>query len=278
MPPGIPPLYPMGVGQIVDASIKLYRQHWKLLISIVAIPLAVLSFLRALLVQHYVPTGVSLTPFNPPPSSTVISNSVGPLLGITLGFLLIQYLVVTPFLTAAVARASADLYLNRPVTVPDVYRAAMKRFWSILGALILLSLAIAGGFILLIVPGIIFAVRLVLSPVPVMLEGAGPGRALGRSWQLSRGNFWRMVGLGMLVVILEEIVAGIITVIPALLAHLAGPAGWVISGAGSAAGLILVTPFQIIALVLLYFDLRIRKEGFDLALLAHQLQGGPGAG
>jgi len=278
MPPGIPPLYPMGVGQIVDASIKLYRQHWKLLVSIVAIPLAVLSFLRALLLQHYVPTGVSLTPFNTQTSNTVITNSIGPLLSITFGFLLIQYLVVTPFLTAAVARASADLYLNRPVTVPDVYRAALKRFWPILGALLLLALSVAGGFFLLIVPGIIFLVRLVLAPVPVMLEGAGPGRALSRSWQLSQGNFWRMVGLGLLITVLEEVVAGIISVIPALLAHFAGPVGWVISGAGAAAGLILVTPLQTIALVLLYFDLRIRKEGFDLTLLANQLQTGPVAG
>ncbi|HEU5002648.1 MAG TPA: hypothetical protein VFW71_07715 [Actinomycetota bacterium] len=272
MPPGIPPLYPMGVGQIVDASIKLYRQHWRMLIRIVAIPLAVLEFLRALLLQHYVTTGVSLSPFTPQTSNSTAAN-LGPVLSITFAFILIQYIVVTPFLTAAVARASADLYLNRPVSVRDIYRAAMKRFWPILGALILVGLASLGGFFLLIVPGIIFAVRLVIAPVPVILEGAGPGRALRRSWNLSRGNFWRMVGLGLLVGILEEIVAGIVSIIPGIVAHFAGPVGWVISGAGAAAGVILVTPFHTIALVLLYFDLRIRKEGFDLTILAQQLGG-----
>lgn len=267
----------MGVGQIIDASIKLYRQHWKLLISIVAIPLAVIEFARALILQYSVPS-LGTSPFNfnfQTSNPSAVSSSLTSVLSISLIFLLIQYLVVTPFLTAAIAKASADLYLNRPVTVADVYRAARKRFWPILGSLLLLGLASSGGFLLLIIPGIIFLVRLVLAPVPVMLEGAGPGRSLSRAWQLSRGNFWRMLGLGLLVTILEYVVSLIVSVIPAILAHFAGPVGWVFVGAGGAAGLILVTPFHTIALVLLYFDLRIRKEGFDLTILAHQLSTGP---
>ena len=69
-------------------------------------------------------------------------------------------------------------------------------------------------------------------------------------------------------------VGGFVVQVPFfVLGYLAGGAGWVFMGAGQTLAGLLTTPFSTIVLVLIYFDLRIRKEAFDLSVLAQQLQG-----
>jgi len=124
------------------------------------------------------------------------------------------------------------------------------------------------GAVLLIVPGVFFLVRLILAPVVVVLENQRGTKALGRAWRLSLNNWWRMFGLGLLTALIVELVAVAIGIIPDILAAVTGSYGWIFRGIGSAAGLVIATPFTTIALTLLYFDLRIRKEAFDLSILA----------
>lgn len=262
----------MGVGQIIDAAIRLYRRSWKVFVAIVAWPLVPLALAQALAFRNVTPTLGSFNANNPPTTlggafSTVFPGHTAALLA---AFSFIHYFLVFPFLTAAVSRAAGDMYLGRDVTVKQVYRVALGLFGAIVWVIVLVAFPVALG-LLLVIPGIYLGVRLILSPIALMLEGARGGRALGRAWALTKGNWWRMFGLGLLTILLTYIVTAIAAVAFAILAHVAGPVGWVVSGVGSAAATVIVTPFTTIVLVLAYVDLRIRKEAFDLSILASQI-------
>jgi hypothetical protein len=268
----------MSATQIVDAAIKLYRQHFKALIGLVAWLLLPFGLIRALLLRYA--SGGSAGPgaLGPQPSfgaafSAGFSAALGPHgAEVVFGFAAIQILVISPFLTLAVARASAEFYLGRDLSLGTAYRAAAGRYLAVLGAVVLAFIFEGIGYLFLIIPGIFLYIRLVLAPVTVMLEATGPFNAIERSWRLTKGNWWRIFWLLALTAITVAIVDAIVALIPNVLAHFAGPAGWIVSGLGTSAGLIIVTPFTTIVLVLVYFDLRIRKEGFDLAVVAEQLR------
>ena len=66
-------------------------------------------------------------------------------------------------------------------------------FWRYLGVSILYPLAILGGLILLIIPGIIWAVRFSFSPLIVVDTKIGPVAAMKESYAITKGSFWKLV-------------------------------------------------------------------------------------
>ena len=267
-PPGHRPgdrpfsLQPMGVGEILDAAIKLYRSQWKSLMAVVAIALVPITFLQVFLTRSLG------TPFST--TETLPADVEGTL--ITSGVLaLIQLLVVQPFLTAAVAKASADVYLGHTVFVGPTFRFAVSRIHSILWISILTGLAALLGFLLLIVPGIIVLVRYYFGSTVLVVEGKKGSRALGRSWRLAKGSFWKVLGTLLLAGILASVVESVLSVPGTLAFGAIGPAGWPLYAISLSVAAILTTPFTTLIAVLLYFDLRIRKEAFDLEVMAQEL-------
>jgi hypothetical protein len=138
------------------------------------------------------------------------------------------------------------------------------------------------GFIALFVTTIWIAVRLLVAIPVVVLEVAGPVAALRRSWQLVAGNWWRVFGIYLLAAIVVAIVGGLIQ-LPFTLARgfIAGHGSPFIGFASTAAptvsaliigaigGIIATTctrPVSAGVSVLIYADLRMRKEGLDLVL------------
>ncbi|HYV02763.1 MAG TPA: glycerophosphoryl diester phosphodiesterase membrane domain-containing protein, partial [Actinomycetota bacterium] len=134
------------------------------------------------------------------------------------------------------------------------------------------------GFLLLIIPGVIAAIRFTFGTTVVVIEGARGTKALRRSWRLAKGSFWRILGTLLLAAILAAVVTGIVTIPTTLIANGTGSpftvedaSGWPIRAVGSTIASVIVTPFTALVRVLLYFDMRIRKEGFDIAVMAHDL-------
>ena len=260
---------------MVDAAIRLYRANWKVLMGLMAWILAPFALLQALSIQLAGPVASSANPavLGSQPSPGQVLNAVfGRTLVVVLVFSLLRYLLITPFLLAAVAQAAGGVYLGREVTVGNLYRAALRRFLPVLGVLALIVVIVVSASLLLIIPGVFFFVRLFLAPIAVMLEDIGPMQAIKRSWHLTRGNWWRSFGMLLLTTLMGYIATAILGVIVLLLSQFAGPVGWVVRGLGGAVTLIILTPFTTIVYTLLYFDLRIRNEGFDLAVLADQLR------
>jgi glycerophosphoryl diester phosphodiesterase family protein len=133
-------------------------------------------------------------------------------------------------------------------------------------------------FVFLFIPAIIFfTVRFLLAVQAIVLEGKGPLAGLGRSWRLVQGSFWRVLGIVILLNLLIYIIAGI----PATIVNLAltlgsgDPLGNLVRNQAittlvTQIGVILAQPIALSIYTLLYYDLRVRKEGYDIEVMAQQ--------
>ena len=277
-------LRPLRVGEMLDVAIKLYRQHWKTFVAMVAIITVPFVFL-----QHLAFAMLEAgDPFDP------VSGSPTGLISTTIAFAALDFLLIRPFLTAAIVRSVATAYLGGVPGVGAAYDFAVRRLWSILWVLLLGILVIVGivvalfglasafvaagsreGAVLVFLPGVVLVVvlyiRWLFGPAVVVVEDQRGKAALGRSWRLSSRAFWKIVGTTLLAGLLTAIVTWLFGVVPTLLSAPLGSAGWVVRAAGSAVTSVVTTPFAIMVTVLLYFDQRIRKEGLDLAIMAQEL-------
>jgi hypothetical protein len=164
----------------------------------------------------------------------------------------------------ALARAIADRYLGRPVTVRGTYRAIRP---SIIWLVVFVFVQSLAAYLLILPPlGIYVYIALSFVPQVIVLENANVVTAIQRSWRLVQNQWWRTLGMNVLVLLIAAII-----VLPALVAGevlvFAGQP-WAISNFATqffTQGLALVyLPARLAALTLMYYDLRIRKEGYDL--------------
>jgi hypothetical protein len=261
----------MGVGEILSASITLYLRNWRAFMGIVAVTCVPLGLLE-LVANDLVPEEWSIG--GPPPTQAEVTAAV------MFGLLLVAVsLLVVPLVTGAMVKAVADACIGRRPTVGGAYGYALGVIWSLLLVTLLVSLVVVAGCVLLIIPGLVFAVRLIFATNALVVEGVRGRAALRRSWELSRGNFWRIVGITLLVGILAGMWAGVFQ-FGAILVYLgvSTTAGQILSAVASTVVQVLAVPFLTIVLVLLYFDTRLRKEGLGLSTLADEAGREPRSG
>jgi hypothetical protein len=143
------------------------------------------------------------------------------------------------------------------------------------GALGVLSLVLIMFLGLLLIFAVVLALTVCFLFVTqaVVLEGQGPVAAIGRSWKLATSSFWRVLGIYILLVLLilvltlvpsYSISAGVQLIFPDPIGDFA--IQQILTLLGTYIIQILVLPLSLIAFTLLYYDLRVRKEGFDLQL------------
>ena len=154
--------------------------------------------------------------------------------------------------------------------------------------------AVALGFLLLFGGSIVFGVlyvfvtvRILFTSQAVIAENKGPIEAIKRSWNLTKGYWWRTFGIllliGLLAFLITFVPTSIFGAIYAAIALRSGaPPDFVqqqlVNSVIQAITSVLVTPFSLIAYTLMYYDLRIRKEGFDLEQQARALVADPNTG
>lgn len=293
------------MGELLDSAFTLYRRNLGLILAITAVvqvPLALFSYVM------YRLTGITSASARLRQLSangtftaqqlTDLRTAITTVLGVVLGIGLVQLLVIQPIATAAMTRAVGDVYIDQPATFGAAYRAVGHRIWPVLavalllfltavgfvvltgGLLILLGLALgsAGAALLVvIIPVEIFFIivvytRWLFAAPSVMLERLGPIAALRRSWYLVRGATPRVFGIMLLVVIITSILSAIVS---ALLSVLTGVGDTnvqlVLTQLASLIVSILIQPITFIVVVLLYYDMRIRREAFDIEMLAANL-------
>ena len=132
-------------------------------------------------------------------------------------------------------------------------------------------------FVLLGIGALYIYTRLLVTTQAIVLEDRGPLAGMARSWRLVRGAFWRTLAIMVLMGILVYIIAAIPTAITSFALTLtSGNAlsnlvrNQIITTLMAQIGQILVLPLQLAIYTLLYYDLRVRKEGYDLELMARQ--------
>jgi len=111
---------------------------------------------------------------------------------------------------------------------------------------------VAIGFILLVIPGIIFLTMLSVAIPALVVENRRGTDAMGRSWNLVKGHFWHVLGT----IVVAAIIAGVIGAIFGLL----GGSNWFLQWIFGSIGSIITAPFSALIAILLYIDLRARTE------------------
>jgi hypothetical protein len=187
-----------------------------------------------------------------------------------------SFLVIAPLQRASMIRALAGIYLGERPGAGQSIRFGFSKLGWVLLAVLLSSLLVGLGLIALLVPGIILYIRYSFATPAVVVEGERGG-AIGRSWRLSKGLGWHIFGTLVLAFIISLIISTIISV-PSLIVTAnetvngtVSSTAWVVRAIFGAIATLVVTPFTSAVGVLLYFDARIRKEGFDLAVMAREV-------
>jgi hypothetical protein len=246
-------LQPRGVGDILTSAFELYRRHFATLIAVAAVvvvPLTIVQYYFWDLVTVTAPTESDLDRLGAEAVSPgFVRASAGALLLAVLG------LVIYQVVTGAVARTAAGSILGERLTIGEAYRYGFRRLWSILLIGLLVGLAAMAGFILFVVPGFFVLVRLIASIPALVVEGKRGREALARSWHLVRGYGWPVFG----VLVVTFLITGVVTAV------LSAPfaEGWFGQAVGAAIGQVLVSPFSALIFLLIYLDLRVRKEELD---------------
>jgi hypothetical protein len=311
--PGVIPLRPLVVGEILDGAFSSIRQNPKATLGLSAILLTitgVISTAITLIVGNLI-GGISEAnlPSNPTPAQvwhylghTLAIQGTAALVAAVLA-VLIQG-ILSGLLTAVIGRG----VLGHRITARQAWRITAPRLPALIGAafavlgllvgLLVLGLAVLGlvlfviylvgaptgvivlvgvlGFFPVLALTIWFGVMLSLAAPAVVLERQGPLQALRRSWRLVSRSFWRVFGILLLAGLIVTM-AGFILELPFgaaavlsggnfLSGHTPGLATTLISAVGRIVAGTVTRPISAGVVVLLYMDMRMRKEGLDLAL------------
>jgi hypothetical protein len=258
-----PQLRPLSVGEILDAGFRLLRYRFWTLVLSVLVPIVPLTIVATILQASTDENAYDLN------SSATTSDSGASLVGALLGGVL-QGAAIALAIAACIKVISAA-YLGERAGVGDSLRYGMSRILALIGAYLLTVLILIPGFIALIIPAIFLAVKLSVTFPAVIVERAGPPTAIRRSFNLTRGNWWRVFAVVVVVFLIAAVINFALTgvLIPALLADdVSEVTVAVLDTILSIITFAITYPLWASVLTVLYYDLRVRNEGFDLQLLA----------
>lgn len=271
-------LRPLTISDIIDASIWIYRRNFAPILGIAAVVQIPIMVVGIAVQVSIMPILMASDQSGSEVSLEQMSGAIGPMV------LLFLMGLLYPLGQAALAIGISERYLGRPISVRDAYEAALPRWGQVLWTTILYWLICYGVFIGgLFLAGfalmVWLAVRYMLGPAVInVLENRSGRDALARSWSLTAENFWRIFGaLSILMLLAAVVTYGVslpVQIVAGVLGEqnpqLALPAV-VLSQVVSSLVSLLLQPLWMIGVVLVYYDLRIRKEGFDLMIMAESL-------
>ncbi|HEU4829744.1 MAG TPA: hypothetical protein VFT04_11180 [Gemmatimonadales bacterium] len=276
-------LRPLAMGEILDHAFGLFRQLF--------VPLVVVQIITStlpLLLNLYAAAS---------DSTSALGTFATYLIAFVLGSLA----------SAATAYIISENYLGRPLGAGDALRRAVPRIGDVmvlsigvglvvviaaLPALLVIgagsAFAVLGGteggagnvgggallvllgLALLAVPFAVFSGLSIATPA-LVLESIGAGKAMSRSWHLTKGFRLRVVGLLFVVMIIVLIPMFALGIIGGMFGSGESRTTTVIFTAIIGVVSLIITPLLYCVLTLLYYDLRVRKEGYDLEVLASEL-------
>ena len=265
-------LRPLRVGEILDVAIKLYRNNFGTLVRIVLFVTVPAQILIAL-VQASTPSEFDSDSFGSFESTTTVEPELDGkafaafAIGMTLAYLI--GLVMGEIASAGCFRAIGGAYLGEEQTWQGSLRYARKRLRSLLWLTVAKNVVMVLGFLLCIVPGIYLYGAFAVTTPALMLEGVRGRKAMRRSRLLVKDRWWPVAGVLLIGTLLTSVVGGAIGALAAgafftnneIAVDVARTIGGIL-------GATLTTPVLAAVITVLYIDLRVRKEGFDLELLA----------
>jgi hypothetical protein len=226
--------------EIVDATFRLCRANYPVLVTVTGVIVA-----PALLVKLLLPFETSL------------------------GEILARLLFAVS--DGAVIAIASAAYLGRSADAGTGLRAVRGRLAALVFSSIARNLLIAVGLILLIVPGLFLFVGTFAVPMAIVLEDMKFGAAFTRAQKLVEEHIAHSLGtLLLLVVIVGALFLGLVFALEMAgeLLELDARTTDLLEDVG----LIMLYPFYNVGSMLLYYDLRIRREGFDIEQMSQDLR------
>jgi hypothetical protein len=233
-------LQPQSFGSVLRNSFGIYFRHWTTVVATTATLTAPFGLLRL-----------------------YASNSVGgSLLAIAYVFeFMAGYCVALP-LTVAIS----DICIGVKPSVPRSYQRAFKNPGRVLGTILPFSLLSLVATLALIIPGFIVGTLYMFVAPVVILEQLGGRAAFKRSRELGRGHYLRNLGVAVVAYLIVGLLLGL-------------PAGFLTAVVGDATAQVLMLPISICLIplilmpgILLYYDMRSRKEDYGAPQLAEDLK------
>ncbi|HEY3220138.1 MAG TPA: hypothetical protein VGJ80_05335 [Gemmatimonadales bacterium] len=242
-------LRPLSTGEILDGALTLLRRHFALVAGIAVVCEGIPT---AMDVYLDLTGGASQNP------GLSLLDRVLTVVGSVL-------------VTGATVRVVSEAYLGRTPLFGDAMRFAGSRFGTIFGANLMSGFLTILATLALVIPGIVVACGYSVAAQAAALESGSSSEALVRSWSLTKGFKWKALALGAVSV-------GLILVVYVGAGVLGGLLGGVMGGLDTllvvfaACVSLIIYPLISCVFTLFYYDLRVRKEGFDLEMLSRQLE------
>jgi len=310
--PGLIPLRPLGLGTILSASFMVLRRNPRPIFGLALLIMGIVTVASLILVGIVTFSGIDRSLSASAEDAATIE--AGAIVGVALTALFAVALSVVgaSILQGIVSLEVARGAVGERLRLRGLWNAAKGRLWALIGwsalvaiatlmlfaivalvAALLFALGDTAGIVsgvLAVIFGILVSVALMvwlgtffaLVPSALMIERLPLLRAIGRSWSLVSGSFWRTFGILALITVIVQVVSSVVTApvsfIGGIGSTLLDPTGNAQVSSGLFIALYIVTVIitvgisavmiviQSAAPALLYVDQRMRKEGFDLEL------------
>lgn len=264
-------LRPLGIGEILDVAIKIYRARFGVLVRAVAVVLGPVFALSAI-IRISIPSEDNLLSTQPAGTPEFDGDQFWAFLAGTVVISLLGF-IASQLATGACFKAVSGAYLDEEPSWRESLQFARSKLGPLLWLSFLQIVLLVPATLACLVPGFYLYVAWTVAAPVLLLEDVRGWSALKRSRALVKGRFWAVAGVVVLVFILTAMVQAVFLGLFAGIVAVTGNevAGAVADALGQTASSALITPLSAAVLTVLYFDLRVRKEGFDLELLAHRM-------
>ncbi|WP_303324573.1 glycerophosphoryl diester phosphodiesterase membrane domain-containing protein [Actinomyces radicidentis] len=313
--PGIIPLRPLGITEIIGGAVDALRANPRAMFLPALVVMTVIGLVSALL------SGLSMRSLNSiaqtlESDASPTADQLAPMVGgslATMGSTALEGLITsiaTAVLTGLLIVAVSRSVLGRVATPGEAWERTRGRVWALIGQSLLINLitgvvalVLVGAAVLLavvivssasdgsttavvlavlaaiilglgaVVASLFLAVRLSMSSSALILENVGVLDGIRRSWRLTRGSFWRVLGILVLAGLIQALVTGLLGGLASMVSTLiTATAPTQIALATAVTSFIatvlsaLILPFTASVTALTYIDLRMRHEGLDVEL------------
>ena len=269
-------LRPLSLGELLDRTFFLYRRHFLLFVGISAIPYSL--FFAANLATVLIPAIARQANLGQIQFAG-ISAVAATIRLLTLLVGLIAFLTAV----AATVHAVSEIYAGSMPTIRESWASVRGESGTIFGVMFLSGLLLIAGLIAFVIPMFYIMCRLSVAIPSAVLENLGPAESIRRSFALTRNFAGRAF---MIYLLYFAMVFGIIAVFQFPFAMLLVMNAkqpqlviiWtIVMQLGNFIGSSLVAPVSMISFAIFYFDLRVRKEAFDLQMMMNAIGADPAA-
>jgi ABC-type phosphate transport system permease subunit len=252
------PSEPHPIGGVLDDSIRLYRASFK-----IALPLALIAEIPMAAQRIYLQSlAKGITPNNPQAMLAIFQDPV-----VWLSYL-VTVCVFLVFYIALLANVDA-VARGAPISLGRAVARGLRLFPRMVGSFVMIFIAAIIGTLLLVVPGIYLYGALYLAGAAIVVDDEDMFASLATSMRLTWGNWWRSVITYSVIVIIVFIVVGVLAAIVggvfvgvygvrSVQSIIANEVVEFVVGVGAMS----LTPAAILSI---YYDLKLRREGSDLA-------------